>query len=73
MGEYLVLNHLVANLKRAQKKPCFQSVPRRRVLVSSGNARLRQQNLAYYADAVVVTINHRLAIRLPARPTRRAD
>ena len=63
MGEdCLVLNVWTPSLDRAAKKPVFVSFHGGGFATGSGNAPgFDGKNLAYYADAVVVTINHRLA------------
>jgi para-nitrobenzyl esterase len=77
MGEdCLVLNVWTPDLDKAAKKPVFVSFHGGGFSSGSGNAPgFDGKNLAYYADAVVVTINHRLASfgyarsPTPARPT----
>jgi para-nitrobenzyl esterase len=63
MGEdCLVLNVWTPSLDRGAKKPVFVSFHGGGFSSGSGNAPgFDGKNLAYYADAVVVTINHRLA------------
>lgn len=63
MGEdCLVLNVWTPKLDRGAKKPVFVSFHGGGFTSGSGNAPgFDGKNLAYYADAVVVTINHRLA------------
>ena len=63
MGEdCLVLNVWTPSLDKGAKKPVFVSFHGGGFSSGSGNAPgFDGKNLAYYADAVVVTINHRLA------------
>ena len=63
MGEdCLVLNVWTPGLDRGAKKPVFVSFHGGGFATGSGNAPgFDGKNLAWYADAVVVTINHRLA------------
>lgn len=63
MGEdCLSLNVWTTNVDRAAKKPVFVSFHGGGFATGSGNAPgFDGKNLAYYADAVVVTVNHRLA------------
>lgn len=63
MGEdCLVLNVWTPTLDKAAKKPVFVSFHGGGFASGSGNAPgFDGKQLAYYADAVVVTINHRLA------------
>ncbi|HEY2357616.1 MAG TPA: carboxylesterase family protein [Phenylobacterium sp.] len=63
MGEdCLSLNVWTTNIDRAAKKPVFVSFHGGGFASGSGNAPgFDGKNLAYYADAVVVTVNHRLA------------
>ena len=63
MGEdCLVLNVWTPSLDKGAKKPVFVSFHGGGFASGSGNAPgFDGKNLAYYADAVVVTINHRLA------------
>lgn len=63
MGEdCLVLNVWTPSLDKAAKKPVFVSFHGGGFSSGSGNAPgFDGKNLAWYADAVVVTINHRLA------------
>ncbi len=63
MGEdCLVLNVWTPKVDRSAKKPVFVSFHGGGFATGSGNAPgFDGKNLAYYADAVVVTINHRLA------------
>ncbi len=63
MGEdCLVLNVWTPSLDRMAKKPVFVSFHGGGFASGSGNAPgFDGKNLAWYADAVVVTINHRLA------------
>ena len=63
MGEdCLSLNVWTTNVDRAAKRPVFVSFHGGGFSTGSGNAPgFDGKNLAYYADAVVVTVNHRLA------------
>ena len=63
MGEdCLSLNVWTPSVDRAAKKPVFVSFHGGGFATGSGNAPgFDGKNLAYYADAVVVTVNHRLA------------
>jgi len=63
MGEdCLVLNVWTPSLDKGAKKPVFVSFHGGGFATGSGNAPgFDGKNLAHYADAVVVTINHRLA------------
>ena len=63
MGEdCLSLNVWTTTVDRAAKKPVFVSFHGGGFATGSGNAPgFDGKNLAYYADAVVVTVNHRLA------------
>jgi len=63
MGEdCLVLNVWTPTTERTAKKPVFVSFHGGGFATGSGNAPgFDGKNLAYYADAVVVTVNHRLA------------
>ncbi|HXA37806.1 MAG TPA: carboxylesterase family protein [Phenylobacterium sp.] len=63
MGEdCLSLNVWTTNVDRAARKPVFVSFHGGGFATGSGNAPgFDGKNLAYYADAVVVTVNHRLA------------
>ena len=63
MGEdCLSLNVWTTNVDRAAKKPVFVSFHGGGFSTGSGNAPgFDGKNLAYFADAVVVTVNHRLA------------
>ena len=63
MGEdCLVLNVWTPKLERGAKKPVFVSFHGGGFATGSGNAPgFDGKNLSHYADAVVVTINHRLA------------
>ena len=63
MGEdCLSLNVWTPSVDRAAKKPVFVSFHGGGFTTGSGNAPgFDGKNLAYYADAVVVTVNHRLA------------
>jgi para-nitrobenzyl esterase len=63
MGEdCLSLNVWTTNIDRGAKKPVFVSFHGGGFATGSGNAPgFDGKNLAYYADAVVVTVNHRLA------------
>ncbi|HEX7946336.1 MAG TPA: carboxylesterase family protein, partial [Phenylobacterium sp.] len=63
MGEdCLVLNVWTPTLDKSAKKPVFVSFHGGGFSTGSGNAPgFDGKNLAWYADAVVVTINHRLA------------
>lgn len=63
MGEdCLVANVWTPNVDRSSKRPVFVSFHGGGFSTGSGNAPgFDGKNLAYYADAVVVTVNHRLA------------
>ena len=63
MGEdCLTLNVWTPNVERGAKKPVFVSFHGGGFATGSGNAPgFDGKNLAYYADAVVVTVSHRLA------------